>query len=175
MSDWDAFAFLTRPVAAIRLRPAAGTTAEGHEAFGGAARVAAMVSRNLKITADAPGDIPAEFAALAFPLLEQLAEVGRSAIVHDIVRVLKRISASDPKRTILTVATAVAAAPGYAWEPDGAQTVLDLVDTTVAEHRDRILADPQWTSALRQVMEGFVAQGINAVIAKVHDLDVMFG
>ena len=171
----DAFAFLTRPVAAIRLRPAAGTTAEGHEAFGGAARVAAMVSRNLKITADAPGDIPAEFAALAFPLLEQLAEVGRPAIVHDIVRVLKRIAASDPKRTILTVATAVAAAPGYAWEPDGAQAALDLVDTTVAEHRDRILADPQWTSALRQVLEGFVAQGINAVIAKVHDLDVMFG
>ena len=134
-----------------------------------------MVSRNLKITADAPGDIPAEFATRAFPLLEQLAEVGRPAIVHDIVRVLKRIAASDPKRTILTVATAVAAAPGYAWEPDGAQAVLDLVDTTVAEHRDRILADPQWTSALRQVLEGFVAQGIDAVIAKVHDLDVMFG
>ena len=69
----------------------------------------------------------------------------------------------------------MAAAPGYAWEPDGAQAVLDLVDTTVAEHRDRILADPQWTSALRQVLEGFVAQGIDAVIAKVHDLDVMFG
>ena len=172
----DAFAFLARPVAAaIRLRPAAGTAAEGDEAFGGAARVAAMVSRNLKITADAPGDVPAEFAALAFPLLEQLAEVGRPVIVHDIVRVLKRIAASDPKRTIVTVATAVAAAPGYAWEPDGAQAVLDLVDTTVAEHRDRILADPQWTSALRQVMEGFVAQGIDAVIAKVHDLDVMFG
>ncbi len=96
-------------------------------------------------------------------------------IVHDIVRVLKRIAAWDPKRTIVTVAAAVAAAPGYAWEPDGAQAVLDLVDTTVAEHRDRILADPQWTSALRQVMEGFVAQGIDAVIAKVHDLDVMFG
>jgi hypothetical protein len=63
------------------------------------------------------------------------------AIVHDIVPVLKRIAASDPKRTILTVATAVAAAPGYAWEPDGAQAVLDLVNTTVAEHRDRILAD----------------------------------
>jgi hypothetical protein len=58
-------------------------------------------------------------------------------IVHDIVRVLKRIAAWDPKRTIVTVA----AAPGYAWAPDGAQAVLDLVDTTVAEHRDRILAD----------------------------------
>ena len=69
----------------------------------------------------------------------------------------------------------MAAAPDYAWEPDGAQTVLELVDTTVAEHRDRILADQEWTSALRRVLEGFVAQGINAVIARVHDLDDMFG
>ena len=39
----DAFAFLTRPAAAaIGLRPAAGTTAGGHEAFSGAARVAVM-------------------------------------------------------------------------------------------------------------------------------------
>jgi hypothetical protein len=33
---------------------------------------------------------------------------------------------------------------------------------------------PRWTSALRHVLEGFVAQGIDEVIAKVHGLDVMF-
>jgi hypothetical protein len=68
------------------------------------------------------------------------------------------------------MAAAVASAPDYTCEADGARAVFDMVDTTVAQHRDRILSDPEWTSGLRRVLEGFVAQGVDEVIAMVHDL-----
>jgi hypothetical protein len=119
--------------------------------------------------------VPEDFAELAFPVLEQLAQVGTPPVVHDVVRVLRRIESSDPKRTTLTVATAVTTAPDYAWEPEGARAVLDLVETTIADHRALILGDPEWTSGLRQVLEGFVAQGVDAVVAKARDLGDMFG
>jgi hypothetical protein len=171
-----AYALTARPVhAAARLRLSAEATAEGRLAFDRAARVAAMVSRNLKIAADkASEEMPEDFAALAFPVVEQLAQVGTPAVVHDIIHVLKRIAPSDPKRATLTVALAVTIAPSYAREPAGEHAVLDLVDTTVAEHRDLVLGDPEWTSALRQILEAFVAQGVDAVIAKFHDLGDMF-
>jgi chloramphenicol 3-O-phosphotransferase len=35
--------------------------------------------------------------------------------------------------------------------------VLALID---AQHRDRMLADPEWTRALRESLEAFVAQGV---------------
>jgi hypothetical protein len=54
------------------------------------------------------------------------------------------------------------------------RAVLDVVDTTIAQHRDRILGDSEWTSGLRRVLEGFVSQGVDEVIAMVHDLDDMF-
>ena len=170
-----AFALVTRPVtAAIALRPPAESTADGRTAFNQATRVAAAVSRNLKIIADPARELPQDFTALAFPLLEQLALVGTSGIAHDIVRVLQRIVTSDPKRALVIMAAAVASAPDYTWEADGARAVLNVVDTIVAQHRDRILSDPEWTSGLRRVLEGFVAQGVDEVIAMVHDLGDMF-
>ena len=86
-----AFALVTRPVtAAIALRPPAESKADDRIAFNQAARVAAAVSRNLKIVADPARELPRDFTALAFPLLEQVAPVGTSGIAHDIVRVLQR-------------------------------------------------------------------------------------
>jgi hypothetical protein len=171
-----AFALIARPVrAAAQLRLSAEAAADGRPGFDRAAHVAAAVSRNLKIATDRAGEVPEDFAELAFPVLEQLAQVGTSPIVHDVVRVLKRIASSDPKRATLTVATAVTTATGYAWEPEGARAVLDLVDTTVADHRALILGDPEWTRGLRQILEGFVAQGVDAVVAKARDLGDMFG
>jgi hypothetical protein len=93
-----AFALATRPVtAAIALRPPAESTADDRIAFNQAARVAAAVSRNLKIVADPARELPRDFTALAFPLLEQVAPVGTPGIAHDIVRVLQRFVPSDPK------------------------------------------------------------------------------
>jgi hypothetical protein len=170
-----AFALVTRPVtAAVTLRPLTESTADDRTAFDQAARVAAAVSRNLKIIADPARELPQDFTALAFQLLEQLALVGTTGIAHDIVRVLQRIAPSDPKRAFMIMAAAVANAPDYTWEAGGARAVLDVVDTTVAQHRDRILGDPEWTGGLRRVLEGFVAQGVDEVIAMVHDLDDMF-
>ena len=171
-----AFALIARPVrAAAQLRLSAEAAADGRTGFDRAAHVATAVSRNLKIATDRADEVPEDFAELAFPVLEQLAQVGTPPVVHDVVRVLRRIESSDPKRTTLTVATAVTTAPDYAWEPEGARAVLDLVETTVANHRALILGDPEWTSGLRQVLEGFVAQGVDAVVSKARDLGDMFG
>jgi hypothetical protein len=170
-----AFALVTRPVtAAIALRPPTESTADDRIAFNQAVRVAAAVSRNLKIVADPARELPRDFTALAFPLLEQVAPVGTPGIAHDIVRVLQRFVPSDPKRALIILAAAVASAPDYKWEADGARAIPDVVDTIVAQHRDRILSDPDWTSGLRRVLEGFVAQGVDEVIAMVHDLGDMF-
>jgi hypothetical protein len=49
-----------------------------------------------------------------------------------------------------------------------------VVDTYVAEYRDLILADPEWTSALRRILEGFVALGVDAAVARAHDFGDMF-
>jgi hypothetical protein len=62
------------------------------------------------------------------------------------------------------MAAAVDSAPDYTCEADGARAVFDVVDTIVAQHRDRVLKDPEWTSGLRRVLEGFVDKPVEAGI-----------
>jgi len=106
----------------------------------------------------APNPLPDDFATNAFPVLEQLATVAIAVIAHDVIEILNRIGPSEPKRALLMAAIAVENASGYFREPEGTRLVLALIDASVAQHRDRILADPEWTRALRESLEGFVAK-----------------
>jgi hypothetical protein len=172
----SAFAFLLLPVtAAVTLRHSGGETPQGRQQTEAATQVAATVSHMLRITAiHAHNPLPDDFAPNAFPVLEQLATVGIPVIAHDVVEILNRIGPSEPKRAMLTAAVAVENASGYFREPEGARLVLALIDASVAQHRDRILADPEWTRALRESLEGFVAQGVDAAVIRAHDLGEMF-
>jgi hypothetical protein len=100
--------------------------------------------------------------------------VGIPVIAHDVIEILHRIGPSEPKRALLTAAISVENASGYFREPEAARLVLALIDASVAEHRDRILADPEWTRALRECLEGFVAHGVDTAITRAHDLGEMF-
>ena len=89
--------------------------------------MAAAVARELRITAVGPASpLPEDFAANAFPVLEQLAVIGTPAIAHDVVEILDRIGSSEPKQTLLIIATAVESAAGYFREPEGARLVLGV-------------------------------------------------
>ena len=172
----SAFALISRPVAATTgILQSGDQTSEGRQRIERAARVAAAVSRELRITtADPANPLPEDFATSAFPVLEQLAIIGTPAIAHDVVEILDRIGSSEPKQTLLTIATAVESAAGYFREPEGARLVLGIIDASVAQHRDRILADPEWTRGLRRILEGFVAQGVDAAVTQAHDLGEIF-
>jgi hypothetical protein len=172
----SAFALILLPVtAAAALSQSGDQTPQGRQQAEAAMRVAATLSRMLKITAVRSAiPLPSDFTPNTFPVLEQLATIGTPDIAHDVVEILNQIGPSEPKRALLTAATAVENASGYFREPEGARLVLALIDTSVAQHRDRILADQEWTRALRACLEGFVAQGVDAAVVRAHDLGEMF-
>jgi len=106
-----AFALVTRPVtAAIALRPPAESKADDRIAFNQAARVAAAVSRNLKIVVDPARELPRDFTALAFPLLEQVAPVATPGIAHDILGTVAWSAVASSRRSQTAGAAAKAGA-----------------------------------------------------------------
>jgi hypothetical protein len=110
------------------------------------------------------------YAALAFPVLEQLALLSHPAVVHHVAETLEHLTPHDPERAFL--ATAVAATPphGYQWESQGAETIMRIIDRYAADYRDILLTRPACLTALRRMLEIFARSGWDQAIQRVQDL-----
>ncbi len=119
-------------------------------------------------------DVSPSFCSLSFPIIENLATVRTAAILHHLVQTLVFLSRREPRRAFMTVAKIATPGSGYEYESMGEQEVLDLVDLYLAERRHIILNDPECLSALRQILETFVAAGSDRAIRRVQDLGELF-
>jgi hypothetical protein len=114
------------------------------------------------------------FCALALPMIETLARIRAAAIAHHLVQTLVFLSRLEPRRAFLAIAAIASPGSGYEYESLGESEVLDLVDSYLAERREVILGDPECLSALRQILETFVAAGSDRAIRRVQDLGDLF-
>jgi hypothetical protein len=119
-------------------------------------------------------EISPSFCTLAFPIIEKLSSIRAAAILHHLVQTLVFLSQREPRRAFMAVAKIVAHGSGYEYESIGEQETLDLVDLYLAERRNIILNDPECLSALRQILETFVAAGSDRALRSVQDLAELF-
>jgi hypothetical protein len=120
-----AFRLLAMPIApaasiweaATRVRPVNDDQAAKLK---GIVQVSVAIGRVLRLASGAPATstssgTPAtrSFAARAFPILESLARVSHSAVVHAAVETLDHLSQIDPRRAFLAVEAAATTGHGY--------------------------------------------------------------
>jgi hypothetical protein len=110
------------------------------------------------------------YAALAFPVLEQLAQLSHPAVVHRVAETLEHLTEHDPARAFLATAAAATAPHGYQWESQGAETIMRIIDRYAADYRDILLTHPACLTALRRMLETFARAGWDQAIQRVQDL-----
>jgi hypothetical protein len=111
-----------------------------------------------------------QYAALAFPALEQLAQLSHPAVVHRVAETLEHLAEHDPARAFLATAAAATPPHGYQREPQGAETIMRIIDRYAADYRDILLTQPACLTALRQMLETFARSGWDQAIQRVQDL-----
>ncbi len=110
------------------------------------------------------------YATLAFPVLEQLAQLSHPAVVHRVAETLEHLAEHDPARAFLATAAAATPPHGYQREPQGAETIMRIIDRYAADYRDILLTQPACLTALRQMLETFARSGWDQAIKRVQDL-----
>lgn len=113
---------------------------------------------------------PPPYAALAFPVLEQLTQLSHPAVVHRVAETLEHLAEHDPARAFLATAAAATPPHGYQWESQGAETIMRIIDRYAADYRDLLLTQPACLTALRRMLETFVRSGWDQAIQRVQDL-----
>ena len=110
------------------------------------------------------------YATLAFPVLEQLAQLTYPAVVHRVAETLEHLAEHDPPRAFLATAAAATPPHGYQWESQGADTIMRIIDRYAADYRDLLLTQPACLAALRRMLETFARSGWAQAIQRVQDL-----
>ena len=177
-----AFRLLAMPIAraasiweaATRVRPVNDDQAAKLK---GIVQVSVAIGRVLRLASGAPATSTSSgtpttrsFAARAFPILESLARVSHSAVVHAAVETLDHLSQIDPRRAFLAVEAAATTGHGYEWEPQGADLIVKIIDRYAADYRSLLLSDPECLTALRRLLEAFIRSGWDQAIDRVQNL-----
>ena len=83
-----------------------------------------------------------QFASRAYPVLEQLAQIGLPALTLDVVQTSAYLASTDPVRAVSAAADAVDHSVGFGTEGQGEEAVLKLLESYVGDFHDILVNDP---------------------------------
>jgi hypothetical protein len=121
-----------------------------------------------------PGGDLSRFSALALPLLDALSAIHHPAVTHHIVETIDHIGAAQPKRAFLIAVNAATTDPAYPREIVALDATMQLIQHYTADHRDLVLSDPQYTMAVRALLEAFIRLGWDKATKLAEEPDELF-
>jgi hypothetical protein len=101
----------------------------------------------------------ARFADLAIPLLLICAASKAAPVIHHVVETLVFLSNVDERRSLQSLADAVATNESYAYDSLAAGVVIPHLTRLLAEERDLVLFDEEGVAAFRKLLSAFAGAG----------------
>jgi len=117
---------------------------------------------------------PEVFASLALPLLDGVGHVRYPAVTHHIIQTVEHLGDAQPKPALLLAMRVITEDSRYITESLGVDAVLKLINRYIADHRVLVLGDPEYTTAVRVLLERFVRVGWPQAVQMAERMDELF-
>lgn len=116
----------------------------------------------------------AEFAELAFPVLEICASLHVPQCVHEAVQTMVYLAPLDEARALRAIAAAVPADGPYAGDPLAGNAIIPYLERLLTEQRHLVLFDEDGVAAFRHLLATFAAAGNQAALALAYTFADVF-
>jgi len=112
----------------------------------------------------------------AYPLMEDLAQIGHPVIVHKLIETLEFFIDLNPERIFLLIHQVLQAAKTYAYqyEPLAVDLIVRLVEAFMFDYRDRLKNNGECRKALIEILDIFVGAGWPSAIRLTYQLQDIY-